>query len=211
MLAQQYMARTTFWIALLAGLQTIIGLGGLYFVVASVDAATESAIAAKQQIETQVLAERPRLRVVNIVPGRRASRGGGSTEPIITCEVVNFGKTPAYISEYCFRFRVFTTIPAEPDYDRARSDNNFIVFPDKPEKRGPYVLMENGRELSDFPPISSNNDWEYVDKCILFYGYFVFEDAFGKVRKIGFGYRVGGLSDIELVGGDSYNYEKDEN
>ena len=211
--AQQNMSRATFWIATIAWVQTVIGLGGLYFVIGSVDAAAASANAAKKQIETQIIADRPRLRVVNIVTGTRIPNHLATSIPthaVVTCDVVNFGKTPAYISDYCFRFRVFDKTPEFPDYDYVRSDNNFIVFPDRPAVRGPYILTEGGRELATFPPISKSSDWEYVGKVVLFYGYFVFEDAFGKKRKIGFGYSISGLSEVNLVGGSAYNYDREE-
>lgn len=207
--AQQNMARATLWIATLAWIQTVIALGGLYFVIGSVDAAAASAKAAGLQIETQILADRPRLRVVEIKPEIRTHpRSEAADEAIISCDVVNFGKTPAFVSEYCFRYRVFNELPGVPDYDFTRSDNNFIVFPDRAANRGPYTLQKHGKNLASLPRGKTDENWMYTDKVVLFYGYFVFEDAYGNVRKIGFGYSISPISEVTLVGGDAYNYEK---
>lgn len=164
-------------------------------------AASEAAKQAARSVDVQVRIEQPLL----LIGPLRTDMDQAE----ITYSVENLGKTPAVLIQRSVYYEALDDLPAEPRYDRVITIRDMILRPDSE----PLKLTVLGKD-GTAPAVMIDHATAY------FWGYFRYEDVFGRTRKMGFCYRCDPMSDDpgglayhilwSRAGGKAYNYDREE-
>lgn len=194
----------TAWLQLVA---SVLGLVGLFWTVRltakASKAAAEAAKATAQAVDVQVRTERPLLYLKSI----KANIGSTGWQTIET-EAINLGKTPAILIRQSIDIADAADAVSSPQYQSDIVLRGTIIAPDNPFSM--HVHASDSMAAS----VNIGND-------IILYGYFRYEDVFGRTRQTGFGY-LGQCNQLLRVadgfityfwsrfGGEAYNYDREE-
>jgi hypothetical protein len=193
------------WLQLWFGLA---GLGGLlatiYFAGRSARAASDAAVQMAREVDIQIRIEQPHLRVSSIVTKIDPQEDWRQVDLLVQ----NLGKTAAVLIEWVVQCEVLPTLPKTPRYRDPVNMRGRILRADDKGMDLPIFLSE-----TDADAVYSRQETVYL------WGYFRYEDVFGRLRKSGFGYIGGPMGEEPGVyigvlwsrtGGKAYNYDEDE-
>jgi hypothetical protein len=124
-----------------------------------------------------------------------------SEYPSVQFDVMNVGRTPAFMIEYGVHLHYFTELPASPRY-LVKTPSRRVIRPGKSMSDLPARIYGYVGIAGEPSPLSERMP-------IYMIGYFIFEDVFGKRRQSGFCYRFDSKSNhLIRAGGSAYNYDR---
>ena len=198
------LADAQWWLSVWQLAVGVVGTGvvtlALIYTRKATEAAVKAAEAAQRSVDTQVRLEQPLLRVSRIA----TPFDDENPYQAIIFEVENLGKTPAVLLRWTASCEAIPSVPVKPEYDVINEVRGTIVRQDEPIKH-----------LTAFLSDASDDAVRSRTHALFFWGYFEYEDVFGRTRRTGFAYRGERNALIPMlswnrVGGSAYNYDREE-
>ncbi|MHB8268811.1 hypothetical protein [Bradyrhizobium sp.] len=202
--AEKQIAYYTKWLAWFTGaLVAVAGIQG-YFLLRADGTARIAANAATLSANAAVAVERPQLLIAKINLKQYTTTKGALSGPIQSwrCryDIENYGKTPAILEFSSVNLRYLQGLPADPPYKELKPWRDRLIY--SKEATGDLSVA---LPTEDTPHLGSSEGFE-----LFLFGYFIFEDVFGKRRKTGFCYLCGENGKFFRLRNPAYHYDRDE-